>query len=170
MRQARAWFLLSLIVLSWLGSCGLCLDVTYKLRLLYRMDAREAAIAHRLEEQLRQDFLVKVVHPDGSNLRGFVYSGDFLFSEGSGGDTVHYMLVDKNRASSVEKVAKPVDNGRDQTKHTVLLKDFFQVYIINETVLCYSAPAATKEPASFCSSAYRSPARSLPEPPPNRLA
>ena len=163
MRQAGAWFFLTLIVLSWLGSCRLCLDVTYQVRLLHRMNAREAAIAHQLEEQLRQDYVVRVVGHGGENLRGVVYSVDFLFSVGG----VHYMLVDRNRVTSVEKIATPAESNRNEDANYVLLKDYFQTYIINNPILYCSAPAVERDLNDFRSRAYFAPARSLPKPPPD---
>ena len=168
MRQAAAFFLFLLILLSWLGSCRLCYEETYRIRLTCRMNARESAIAQQLHDHLRQNYLVRAISPGSEGLRGHIYSGDFIFSGEFQGDTVYYLLVDENRTRSSERIARlPGAPAGERDVHVIWLKTFFKDYLFNTGTLPMLPSGQRPAPVMALFNSYFPPAIPVAEPPPN---
>ncbi len=93
MRPWISFTLVFLILLQWGLSMLSCLSLTQSIDEIYAMDAREAALAGRLQKgfALRQG--VRIADGEEPGLRGAFYSNDPLFIEVAGSDTLRFQLL-----------------------------------------------------------------------------
>lgn len=134
------------------------------------MNAREAAIAHQMEERLRGDYLVREIQRSGDDLRGAFYSGDFVFSEQLEGDTVFFLMVDEGKAVRYQPEYQNRHDSSEEEPALIALNDLFQQYLFPTTLL----PTGISQQMPGClytsTEAYYSAPLTTPEPPPDSLS
>jgi hypothetical protein len=167
MRIAAAYGLLFVILSGWIGSYWRCGEATYRLRLLHRMNAHEAAVSQQLEQWLTGFKLVKVVDSADFPVRGYFYSGDAVFSMEMEGDTVHFFLVDEAKAINYEPEYQRPDHASDNNPPLINLNDFFKYYLLPKTTLSAFVPKQISERLYASTVMYCSPFIAVPEPPPD---
>ncbi len=167
MRSFAAIAILCLLLSGWIGSFQRCGEATHQLRLLHRMNARDAAVARQLEERLAGNRLIKVVDEGDVERRGHFYSNEALFSLDLEGDTVRFFVIHESKTLDYEAEYEAAPPAAGDELPLVNLNDFFKHYLFPETGLL---PGPDQPAASHLfpgSTGYCAPFLSIPQPPPD---
>ncbi len=167
MRIFAAYGLLCLFLAGWAGGYWRCSEATYTLRLQHRMNAREAAVAQHLAEQLSEGQLVKMTTAADAPIRGHFYSNQGFYSLEMGGDTLHFFLLDESKALDYEAGYEKPQNSSGEETPIVHLNDFFKDYLYPELTISLSYSPELPALGKVAAEMYSSPFQNVPEPPPD---
>lgn len=167
MRLIAAYGLLCLFLAGWAGGYWRCSEATYTLRLQHRMDAREAAIAQHLAEQLSGKQLVKMTSIADAAVRGHFYSNEGFYSLEMEGDTVHFFLLDETKALDYEAEYQSPHATSDGETPIVHLNDFFKDYLFPALNLAVGVSPESPDHSFAAAGFYCAPTLNAPEPPPD---
>jgi len=167
MRSFAAIAIVCLLLSAWIGGFRRCGEATHQLRLLHRMNARDAAVARQLEERLAGNRLIKVVDEAHVERRGHFYSNDALFSLDVEGETVHFFVIHESKTLDYETEYEAAPPASRDERPLVNLNDFFKHYLFpaaglpsgsDQSAVCHSFVGTT---------GYCAPFLSVPQPPPD---
>lgn len=169
-RRLKAWILNLLILSNWAGGCWCCLEVTYQVRTLHRMNEQEVSIASDLSRQFGIISQVKVSETRQSYLAG-VYNSSFLFSQQTAGDTVFYQLVTSGKSETCDTmIIPPMGPGNEKDPYSVRLHNFFKDFIFWELPVRSFGVAPSRSGLFFVSVPCQPLPADILHPPPDRLA
>jgi len=134
MRSFAAIAIVCLLLSAWIGGFRRCGEATHQLRLLHRMNARDAAVARQLEERLAGNRLIKVVDEAHVERRGHFYSNDALFSLDVEGETVHFFVIHESKTLDYETEYEAAPPASRDERPLVNLNDFFKIYFYHPSI------------------------------------
>lgn len=167
MRSFTAVAIVCLLLSAWIGGFRRCGEATHHLRLLHRMNARDAAVARQLEERLAGNRLIKVADEADAERRGHFYSNEALFSLDLEGDTVRFFVIHESKTLDYETEYEAAPPATGDDLPLVNLNDFFKHYLFPETGLPAGPDQLVASHLFTGMTGYCAPFLSVPQPPPD---
>ena len=170
MRPWTSATLAFLLLLQWGLALFSCFSLTNRIESLYAMDAREAAIAHRLQESFDLSHGVRIAREDEPGRRGAFYGNDPLFVEYDGTDTIRYQLLPPANSFEnpvVDWLGSPLPFQQDPRQTS--LNSFFPKFFTGSPVALVATSVPGHTPACVISSSPLPCYWDVPTPPPKDL-